>query len=84
MVRAGHAADPTLRYLGFLDTAGKAAALAEAGWLVFPSQWVENFPISCVEALRAGRPIISSSIARPPMASATRISARCVLLWVPW
>ncbi|MEV4516365.1 glycosyltransferase [Dactylosporangium sp. NPDC049525] len=69
-VEAAAAADPTLRYLGFLDAAGKAAALAEAGWLVFPSQWVENFPISCVEALRAGRPIISSAIARPPMASA--------------
>ncbi|MEH1027217.1 glycosyltransferase [Micromonospora profundi] len=60
---------PGLEYLGFLDTAGKQAAMARAGWLVFPSQWAENFPISCVEALRAGRPIISSEVARPPMAS---------------
>jgi glycosyltransferase involved in cell wall biosynthesis len=63
------AADPSIRYLGYLDAAGKTAAIQEAGWLVFPSQWAENFPISCVEALMAGRPIITSTVARPPMAS---------------
>jgi glycosyltransferase involved in cell wall biosynthesis len=60
---------PSVRPLGFIGTAAKEAAFREAGWLVFPSQWAENFPISCVEALRAGRPIIASSVARPPMAS---------------
>lgn len=55
--------------LGFLDAAGKRAAMERAGWLVFPSQWAENFPLSCVEALRAGRPIVASEVARPPMAS---------------
>jgi len=60
---------PSVRPLGFLDAAGKQAALQEAGWLLFPSQWAENFPISCVETLRAGRPIIASTVARPPMAS---------------
>jgi glycosyltransferase involved in cell wall biosynthesis len=67
---AGAADDlPSIRPLGFIGAAGKEAAMQEAGWLVFPSQWAENFPISCVEALRAGRPIISSTVARPPMAS---------------
>ncbi|GAB1642014.1 glycosyltransferase family 4 protein [Krasilnikovia sp. MM14-A1259] len=60
---------PGIKPLGFLDAAGKEAAFQEAGWLVFPSQWAENFPISCVEALRAGRPIVASTVARPPMAS---------------
>ncbi|WP_063763734.1 glycosyltransferase [Actinoplanes subtropicus] len=60
---------PSVRPLGFLDAAGKQAALQEAGWLLFPSQWAENFPISCVETLRAGRPILASTVARPPMAS---------------
>lgn len=64
---------PGLHYLGFLDAAGKEAAMGRAGWLVFPSQWAENFPISCVEALRAGRPIVTSSVARPPMASDTSV-----------
>jgi glycosyltransferase involved in cell wall biosynthesis len=61
---------PSIRPLGFAGAAEKEAALQAAGWLVFPSQWAENFPISCVEALRAGRPIIASTIAQPPMASA--------------
>ena len=43
--------------------------MQEAGWLVFPSRWAENFPISVVESLRAGRPILASTVARPPMAS---------------
>ena len=61
--------EPSLCPLGFLDAAGKEAALQEAGWLVFPSRWAENFPISVVEALRAGRPIVAGAVARPPMAS---------------
>jgi glycosyltransferase involved in cell wall biosynthesis len=60
---------PSVRYLGYLDEAGKADALRDAGWLVFPSQWPENFPIACVEALMAGRPLIASTVATPPMAS---------------
>ncbi|MFJ8577359.1 glycosyltransferase family 4 protein [Micromonospora sp. NPDC093277] len=60
---------PSLWYLGYLDGPGKEEALRRAGWLVLPSQWAENYPISCCEALMAGRPIISSRVARPPMAS---------------
>jgi glycosyltransferase involved in cell wall biosynthesis len=61
--------DPSIEYLGYVDEPGKIAALRRAGWLVLPSQWPENFPISCVEALVAGRPIVTAEIARPPMAS---------------
>jgi glycosyltransferase involved in cell wall biosynthesis len=61
--------DPSTEYLGYVDEPGKIAALCRAGWLVLPSQWPENFPISCVEALVAGRPIVTAEIARPPMAS---------------
>ena len=61
---------PTVRYLGFLDGAGKAATLRDAGWLVFTSQCAEVFGIVCVEALVAGRPIVASTVAAPPMASA--------------
>jgi glycosyltransferase involved in cell wall biosynthesis len=59
----------SIRYLGYLDAKGKAKAMEAAGWLVFPSQWPENFSISCIEALVAGRPIIADEGARPPMAS---------------
>ncbi|MFB9234044.1 glycosyltransferase [Plantactinospora siamensis] len=60
---------PGVEYLGYLDGPGKEAALRRAGWLVLPSQWAENYPISCCEALLAGRPLLASRVARPPMAS---------------
>ncbi|MGC5306734.1 glycosyltransferase family 4 protein [Micromonospora zamorensis] len=60
---------PSVRYLGHLDEAGKEAAFASAGWLVFPSRGAETFGLVCAEALVAGRPVIANSIAAPPMAS---------------
>ncbi|MFY1700680.1 glycosyltransferase family 4 protein [Micromonospora sp. WMMA1923] len=65
-----HAADrsSSVRYLGYLDDAGKRAAFLAAGWLVFPSQGAETFGLVCAEALRAGRPVLASEVARPPMA----------------
>ncbi len=62
---------PGVRYLGRLDEAGKRAAFARAGWLVFPSRHVETYGLVCAEALMAGRPIIAGSHAPPPMAAAT-------------
>jgi glycosyltransferase involved in cell wall biosynthesis len=61
--------DESVRYLGYLTGQEKAELWREAHWLIFPSQWAENFSISCVEALLAGRPIIASEQASPPMAS---------------
>jgi glycosyltransferase involved in cell wall biosynthesis len=69
--RAG--ATPSVRYLGYADGAAKRAALTAAGWLVFPSQWPENFPLVCAEALTAGRPVIAAEVARPPMAADTSL-----------
>ncbi|MEU7797892.1 glycosyltransferase family 4 protein [Micromonospora arborensis] len=60
---------PSVRYLGHLDEAGKEAAFASAGWLVFPSRGAETFGLVCAEALVAGRPLIANSVAAPPMAS---------------
>ena len=56
--------NPSVRYLGYLDEAGKAAALRDAGWLVFPSRCVETFGLVCVEALVAGAR--SSPVPSPP------------------
>src|SRR5262249_18826058 len=61
--------DPSIEYLGYLDEAGRAEALQRAGGLILPSRCTENFSISCVEALIAGRPIVAAAIARPPMAA---------------
>lgn len=68
-VEAAAAALPSVRYLGYVDSDAKRSALGEAGWLVFPSQCTEMFPIACAEALLAGRPIIASAIAEPAMAT---------------
>lgn len=66
-------ATPSVRYLGYAGGEAKRAALAAAGWLVFPSQWPENFPLVCAEALAAGRPLLAAAIARPPMAADTSL-----------
>jgi glycosyltransferase involved in cell wall biosynthesis len=69
VVESAAAADPSISYLGYIDTGRKRQALADARWVVFPSRWHENFSITCVEALAAARPILCSQIAQPPMAS---------------
>lgn len=62
-----------ISYLGQVDGARKLEAMAAAGWLVFPSTWHENFSLACIEALTAGRPILASRVARPPMASSDSV-----------
>ena len=69
MRRAVEAAGESVCYLGYLDDAGKRAAFARAGWLVFPSRGAETFGLVCAEALAAGRPVIAPVTARPPMAT---------------
>ena len=64
---------PSIRYLGYLDEAGKVRAMSEAGWLVYPSQCPETFGVSAVESLVAGRPIIADAGARPVTASDTSL-----------
>lgn len=64
-------AGPGVRYLGSLDEAGKREAFTRAGWLVFPSRAAETYGLVCAEALMAGRPIIASAQAPPPMATVT-------------
>jgi glycosyltransferase involved in cell wall biosynthesis len=68
-VEAAAAASPSVRYLGYLDEAGKQSALRQAGWFIFPSRWPETYGLVCAEALVAGRPILASRIAEPVMAS---------------
>lgn len=68
-VQRAAAADPTIEYLGHVGGDRKLEAIKRSRWLVFASQCAENFSISCVESLMAGRPIIAGTISRPPMAS---------------
>lgn len=56
-------------YHGWLDTKGKDAFFENIAWLVFTSEWAENFPLVCCEALSKGRPIIVAEKCIPPMAN---------------
>jgi glycosyltransferase involved in cell wall biosynthesis len=58
---------PRVRALGWLDDGARRAALAAASVLVLPSTWPENFPLSAAEGVLAGLPLISTTIAAPPV-----------------
>jgi glycosyltransferase involved in cell wall biosynthesis len=60
-------AAPNVRALGWLDDTGRRAALAAASVLVLPSTWPENFPLAAAEGVLAGLPIVSTTIAAPPV-----------------
>lgn len=65
-VRAAAAADGRIRYLGFLDGEAKTAALTRAGYLLLPSLWYENAPVTIVEAAAYGLGLIGSDIGGIP------------------
>ncbi len=56
-----------VRFLGWLDDTGRRAALAAASVLVLPSTWPENFPLAAAEGVLAGLPLISTTVAAPPV-----------------
>lgn len=58
---------PNVRSLGWLDDTGRRAALAAASVLVLPSTWPENFPLAAAEGVLAGLPLVSTTIAAPPV-----------------
>ena len=61
------AAAGLVRDLGWLDDAGRRSALAAASVLVLPSVWPENFPLAAAEGVLAGLPLVSTTIAAPPV-----------------
>jgi glycosyltransferase involved in cell wall biosynthesis len=56
------AAPPNVRFLGFQNRDAVLRAMASAQALVVPSTWYENFPMTVVEAMALGTPIIASNI----------------------
>jgi len=70
-----HAIDARVVFPGMLYGADRLAALADAALYVLPS-YQENFGISVVEALAAGKPvIISDQVNIHPFISAARVGA---------
>jgi glycosyltransferase involved in cell wall biosynthesis len=56
------AANPQIESLGHLSSQRVSLEMAEAGFLIFPSEWYEGFPMTIVEAFSAGLPVIASRL----------------------
>ncbi|MEO5920954.1 MAG: glycosyltransferase family 4 protein [Pseudolysinimonas sp.] len=61
------AASGRVRKLGWLDAPARRAALASVSALVIPSIWPENFQLAAAEGVLAGLPILSTTVAAPPV-----------------
>lgn len=55
-------APPWVRFVGFQDRANVLSIMARARALVVPSIWYENFPMTVVEAMALGTPVIASGL----------------------
>lgn len=53
-------------YIGYVTGKEKQRLIARAKAMVVPSEWYENFPISVVESLAMGTPVIASDIGGLP------------------
>jgi glycosyltransferase involved in cell wall biosynthesis len=54
--------DPRIEFLGHVPRAEVQALIHGASAMIFPSVWYEGFPMSVVESLAAGTPVIASKI----------------------
>ena len=66
MVRDRAAADPRIRFAGFVSGDEKHALLLGADYLLIPSLWYENAPVAVVEAAAYGLGLIGSRIGGIP------------------
>jgi glycosyltransferase involved in cell wall biosynthesis len=66
LVRGAAAADPRIRFLGFVQGEEKQALLHRGDYLLIPSLWYENAPVAVVEAAVYGLGLIGSRIGGIP------------------
>ncbi|MFQ5471047.1 MAG: glycosyltransferase family 4 protein [Gammaproteobacteria bacterium] len=57
---------PKIQFMGYVQGAEKEKLLSEAAIVVVPSNWYENCPISVLEAMAYGKPLVASDIGGIP------------------
>ena len=65
-LRAQYAAFPQIEFLGHQNWEYVRAVLAAARFLAVPSEWYENNPLSVIEALALGVPVLGADIGGIP------------------
>jgi len=65
-VRQAAENDPRIHFVGYVTGEAKAALLASADYLLIPSLWYENAPVSVIEAAAYGLGVICSRIGGLP------------------
>lgn len=58
--------DHRIKLLGFIKGDEKERLISKAKYVVLPSQWYENNPISLIESLALGTPVLASNIGGIP------------------
>lgn len=61
-----YASYPGIEFLGHLDAEGVMELLSNARAAIVPSEWYENNPLSVIEALCSGTPVIGANIGGIP------------------
>lgn len=62
LVAQAAAATPDIQYLGSLNHDTSLSAIKQAQALILPSQWYEGFPMTVVESMMCGTPVICQNI----------------------
>ncbi len=65
-LRGRYASCGNIRFLGNCDAAEVARQLSHAKFSVMPSEWYENCPLSVIESLCAGTPVVGAKIGGIP------------------
>lgn len=65
-LRSKYARFPQIEFLGRLDAQGVSRLLSKARAMVIPSVWFENNPLSVIESLCAGTPVLGADIGGIP------------------
>jgi glycosyltransferase involved in cell wall biosynthesis len=65
-IKVAKSSDSNIRFLGFQSGSKLLTLISEAMFMVTPSEWYENCPISVLEVLSMGKPVIAANVGGLP------------------